>query len=326
VELAPPEPPTAVVAVAAPPTTAKEVMVDCWPLGRRVVSTTSWLTSPPPGVYVSTTVLPWASVVVMSWPERVPDRTTELPYWSVVVTADSEPALAAADDAPAAAAEVTMWPPEATSTLASGEAEVTVWPCALVPVTTAAGATVEVVNVLPAEFVVAIATVTLVEAELWNAEVVCTTVLPAELVDDTATGTITPVCVPALEVVPDTVPLLIAAGVLVTVLPAALVVVTGDGVLAASVEEATAVETVVLPAELVVVRETVDAPIDDEPLCAKVSVEDTIEPSEAVERTTEVVTDVLLAAEEGLEAAADVAEDPVDWPLAVLAVVAPVVV
>ena len=38
------------VMVTSPPTCAKEVMVDCWPLGSWIVSTTSWLTAPPVGV------------------------------------------------------------------------------------------------------------------------------------------------------------------------------------------------------------------------------------------------------------------------------------
>jgi hypothetical protein len=88
-----------------------------------VVLRTSSLTAPPPGVKVRTTVRPWASVVVMSWPLRVPERTTVLPRESIVVSAGAGPL-----EAPTAGADVMTLPPAPTSTLASGDALVTVCP------------------------------------------------------------------------------------------------------------------------------------------------------------------------------------------------------
>jgi hypothetical protein len=128
-----------------------------------------------------------------------------------------------------------------------------------VPVTIAAGTLEEVVIVLPLASVVVTATSTLVGAVDWKAEVVCTTTLPSEFVDETSTGTRTPVAVSALDAL--TVGAVIAAGVLTTVLPASFVVVTGDGVLAAMVDETTSEVTEVLPAESVVVIGTVVPPL-----------------------------------------------------------------
>jgi len=136
--------------------------------------------------------------------------------------------------------------------------------------------------VLPWELVVVRATSTLVGAEVSKAEVVWTTTLPAEFVEEISTGTSTPLTAPALDAAL-TVPAVIAAGVLTTVLPAALVVVTGDGVEAATVDSATIEVTSVLPAAFVVVRATVVPaallPIEDGEPCAT----DTTEPSGAVE-------------------------------------------
>ena len=206
----------------------------------------------------------------------------------MVVTADirDEPA----EEAPAAGAEVMMLPPAAIRTLASGEVVTMVEPRESVRVSTAAGASDEVVIVLPWEFVVVIATSTLVGATLSKADVVCTTKLPAESVDEISIGTNTPLTVPALNAAL-TVPPVIAAGVLTTVLPAASVVVTGGGVDAAIVDSATTEETIVLPAASVVVKGIVVPALllpikeDDEP-CS----DDITEPSEAVERAEDRTT------------------------------------
>ena len=262
-------------------------------------------------------------MVVITWPYLTADSTTELPNSSVVVRADIT--LEAAEDAPRAGADVMMLPPDAISMLASGEVVVTVWPCALTLVMTAAGTVVEVVKVLPREFVVVRATTSEVGAVVSKAEVVSRMTLPAEFVDEITTGTKTPdwatadvverttlpaesvedtttgTSVPTDEVrteaadvpaeLPETVPAVMAAGVLTIVLPAALVVVTGEGVLAAMTEEITADETMVLPAAFVVVSATVvtaDATAEepakvDKPTC----VVETTEPSDAVESTTD---------------------------------------
>lgn len=94
------------------------------------------------------TVWPAASVPVMVWGRPVEVMTKPLPNESVVVRGTTLLVVLAVV-APAAAAELTILPPEATCTLARGDAEVTVEPSAFVPVTTAAGSFVEVVMVLP---------------------------------------------------------------------------------------------------------------------------------------------------------------------------------
>lgn len=156
---------------------------------------------------------------------------------------------------------------------------------------TSAATLVEVVRVLPTELVVVTATSTLVGALVSKAEVVLTTTLPAESVEETTTGTRTPDCVASADELAETVPALMAAGVLTMVLPAEFVVVTGEAELAAMVESATSDVTIVLPPEFVVVRATVvpaDVPANnvDEPL----SDTDTTEPSDAVESTAEEAT------------------------------------
>lgn len=180
-------------------------------------------------------------------------------------------------------------PPAPTLTLERGEVVVTAWPFEFVLVMTAAGTLVDVVKVLPWALVVVTATSTLVGADVAKADDVRTTTLPSDCVDDTVTGTITPLAILAV-----------------------LVVLRGSVV----------DETMVLPAPFVVVIATVvEEPIEDESLCL-VEIKVTTEPSEAVERTTEVPPPtVLLPADE---------EPPVDCcaevcPLAVLAVDAPVV-
>ena len=69
--------------------------MDCWPLGSWVVCSTRRETAAPaPGVKVRTTVRPRASVVVMTSPMCVPERTTESPNWSVVVSTEGVEAAA----------------------------------------------------------------------------------------------------------------------------------------------------------------------------------------------------------------------------------------
>ena len=176
-----------------------------------------------------------------------------------MVSADITDDAALVADAPRAGAEVTMRPPDAICTLASGEVVVNAWPSELVPLMTAAGTRDDVVIVLPCALVVVTATSMLVGAVDSKAEVVIATELPAEFVVDITTGTRTPLAVPALEPAL-TVPAVMAAGVLTIVLPAWFVVVTGDGVLAAIVDCATIDVTRVLPASFVVVMATVVPP------------------------------------------------------------------
>jgi len=203
-----------------------------------------------------------------------------------------------------------MLPPEATATLARGEVVVWAEPEESVLTMTAAGTREEVVMVLPAELVVVMGTWMLVGAEVSKAEVVWTTTLPAELVDEITTGTSTPLsALPAEDAAAlpaDTVALEMAAGVLTsvltTVLPAASVVVTaevtGDGVLAATTEDATAEDTTVLPAALVVVMATVVPalvePIDDDESCPLGATE---EPAEAEAEVTREVAPAVLPPE-----------------------------
>jgi hypothetical protein len=164
---------------------------------------------------------------------------------------------------------------------------VTALPLLSVVVTIAAGTRVDVVNVLPWAFVVGKGTSTLSLADVANAEVVNWITLPSDAVEDSTTGTRTPVSVVATadvvrwitlpseavedntigtrdvadaEVRPVTTALVIAAGVLTTVLPALSVVVTGGGWEASIVEEATSDVVIELPALSVVVMATVVPP------------------------------------------------------------------
>lgn len=165
-----------------------------------------------------------------------------------------------------------MWPPDATTTLATGDVVVTAWPWALVVVITAAGTREEVVIVEPCALVVVIGISTLTDAEDTKASVLTAVTLPSDSVDGTTTGTRTPLAVP-VEVA-DTVAAVMAAGVLTTVLPAASVVVTGAGVDAAITDEATSEDTTVLPAESVVVMATV---VGESDAGAELSAEDAAE-------------------------------------------------
>lgn len=107
----------------------------------------------------------------------------------------------------------------------------------------------EVVMVEPALLVVVMATSTLADAEAAKREVVSSATLPAESVLEITVGMRTPVSVvPAAESVPEE----MAAGVLTMVDPSE-VVVTGEGLEAAISEDATTEDSMVLPAELVVV-------------------------------------------------------------------------
>lgn len=108
-----------------------------------------------------------------------------------------------------------------------------------------------------------IGTTTLTLAEGTKADVVIGATLPSWSVEEIMIGTKTPDRVvgsaEASELLPVTTSLVIAAGVLTTVLPSVLVLVTGDGVEASLVEEATIDDTTVLPASLVEVTGTVVA-------------------------------------------------------------------
>lgn len=94
-----------------------------------------------------------------------------------------------------------MMPPAPTLTLERGEVVVTAWPFEFVLVMTAAGTLVDVVKVLPWALVVVTATSTLVGADVAKADDVRTTTLPSDCVDDTVTGTITPLAILAVLVV-----------------------------------------------------------------------------------------------------------------------------
>jgi len=135
------------------------------------------------------------------------------------------------------------------------------------------------------------ATSMLVGAEVWKAEVVRTVALPALSVVDISTGTRTPLSVPALDEAL-TVPAEMAAGVLVTVFPAASVVVIGEGVLAAIVEAATSEETIVLPAASVVVIGTVV------PAALVPSVEETTDTTVVLSWLTVVLDSTMVTEEE----------------------------
>lgn len=131
---------------------------------------------------MTTTTLPLLFVWVYVPPRVGLVRTTELPELSVVVTMERT--------------EVSMTlPPGPTATLEMGEAVVITEPAALVVVTRIAPAMDEVVTAWPCSFVVVIATTTLVGAVFSNACVVSTMVLPSLAVDESSTGTRTPVMV-----------------------------------------------------------------------------------------------------------------------------------
>lgn len=121
-------------------------------------------------------------------------------------------------------------------------------------VTTTPGKREEVVMVSPRELVVVKVWSTVTEAEAWNAEVVITVLLPSAFVVERMTGISTPLTSVADTLAPDeTVPAVIAAGVLVMVLPTELVVVTGAASDAEPADDTTTDDSTVLPSELVVV-------------------------------------------------------------------------
>lgn len=145
-----------------------------FPFGRTVVITITSLTRLPGGVYVKTTVLPFAFVVVITWPGRVPESTTVTPFLSVVVSGMTTvpPAILAVD---------------------SVDVLVIVFPLAFVVFTRVAGASTLEVIVSPFELVVVIRVVMVVCAVDWSADVVFVTVLPPLFVEVNVTGTKIPV-------------------------------------------------------------------------------------------------------------------------------------
>jgi len=112
-------------------------------------------------------------------------------------------------------------------------------PWALVEVMTAAPTRVDVVKVLPWALVVVIGISTLSLAAVTKAEVVTGTSLPSAFVVEITIGTRTPERVLGAGSTLVTISLVIAAGVLTTVLPPLSVVVTGSGVSTFIVEDAT---------------------------------------------------------------------------------------
>lgn len=153
-------------------------------------------------------------------------------------------------------------------TLARGEVVVTASPFSLVDVTTAAATRVEVVKVLPRPSVEVTATFTLSLAEVMKADVVTGTTDPPSWVDEMTTGTNTPVCVSAAEVSsssPVSTALVMAGGVVTIVLPESSVVVSGGGLEAEVVEDATKDVVLVLPESSVVVTATVVPPFELDP-------------------------------------------------------------
>lgn len=129
---------------------------------------------------MTTTVLPRASVVVMTWPGRVPESTTEAPARSVVVTG-------------------WMTLPFATVAVVRTDVVVMEFPPRFVVVITVAGAAVRVVIVLPAALVVTVRVVIVVSAVFWIADVVRVIVEPSPLVCTIVTGISTPVITTGIE-------------------------------------------------------------------------------------------------------------------------------
>lgn len=111
-----------------------------------------------------------------------------LPYWSVVVICGPL-VLPALDVAPGAAADVMMWPPALTLTLAIGEVVVIDLPWALVVVMIAPATSEDVVIFEPCALVVVIGISTLAEAEATNASVLTAETLPSASVEESTTGT-----------------------------------------------------------------------------------------------------------------------------------------
>lgn len=192
----------------------------------------------------------------MTWPELTSLRTTVLPYWSVVVT--SGKSLLEAPEVTGTAASVMTDPLFPTFTLATGDVEITVEPRELVVVTITPGKREAVVMVDPRELVVVKVCSTLTEAEASKAEVVITVLLPSAFVVESTTGISTPLTTVEDALFSDeAVPAVIAAGVLVMVLPTELVVVTGAASVAEPADDTTTDDSTVLPSELVVVTATV---------------------------------------------------------------------
>lgn len=139
--------------------------------GSVLVCNTTLLTLPPPGVYVVTKVLPFASVVRTTSPDVTSDKMTVLPEESVVVISTPDFGFG--------------W------NVGTGEVVSIVWPAAFVVVFTTAGTREEVVIVFPFESVVVIEISADTDAEAMTALVVLTWTAPPASVDELSIGTTT---------------------------------------------------------------------------------------------------------------------------------------